>query len=227
MQVSNDLRISPALLVAIPLLLLAPAVGLGQASMRPCPAVAERTGAPGPACFTAKEELGELPAAPLFWHLDVFSSLEAAQAARTARGTVVESLGKVWLFTIGERGWQGIGGDHVAVVGPLPVKLHLKYTAVYMESTFTPGTKAPIHMHSGTEAFYTLTGDTCLETPDGVQVARGPGNVVIVPGGPPMLLMAIGKEMRTGVVLILHDSSQPPTTMIHDWTPKGLCDAQL
>jgi hypothetical protein len=38
-----------------------------------------------------------------------------------------------------------------------------------------------------------------------------------------MLLMATGSEMRRGFALILHDGSQPPTTMIHDWTPKGLC----
>jgi hypothetical protein len=52
---------------------------------------------------------------------------------------------------------------------------------------------------------------------------RGDGNVIIVPGGPPMALMAIGTARRRGVVLILHDSSQPATTMGSDWTPKGLC----
>jgi hypothetical protein len=38
-----------------------------------------------------------------------------------------------------------------------------------------------------------------------------------------MLLMATGTARRRGVVLILHDSSQPATTMGSDWTPKGLC----
>ena len=73
------------------------------------------------------------------------------------------------------------------------------------------------------EAFYTLTGDTCLETSEGVQNARGPGNIVLVESGLPMLLMATGTEKRRGVVLILHDSTKPPTTLHPDWTPKGLC----
>ena len=92
-----------------------------------------------------------------------------------------------------------------------------------MQSIFAPGTTAPIHVHSGPEAFYTLSGETCLETPDGKLVGTGPGNAVIVPGGPPMLLMATGAENRRALVLILHDSAQPATTLVNDWTPKGLC----
>jgi hypothetical protein len=38
-----------------------------------------------------------------------------------------------------------------------------------------------------------------------------------------MYLTATGTEQRRAIVLILHPSSKPPTTMIRDWTPKGLC----
>jgi quercetin dioxygenase-like cupin family protein len=82
---------------------------------------------------------------------------------------------------------------------------------------------APAHVHSGPEAWYTLTGETCLETPDGVQIGRAGGQYVIVPGGPPMHLTATGKEQRQALVLILHDSTKPATTLVSDWTPKGLC----
>jgi quercetin dioxygenase-like cupin family protein len=197
----------------------------GQASMRPCPPVSERNGVPGPACFIAKEELGKLPEQPIYWHLDRYPTQAGAEAARGRRGVVVESFGKIWLFTIAEKPWRAPGGEHVANVGPLPVQGKTSYTAVYLESTFAPGMTAPIHLHSGPEAFYTLTGDTCLETPDGAQVARGPGHVEIVPGGPPMFLMAIGTQRRQGLALILHDSSRPATTMVNDWKPKGLCNA--
>ncbi|WP_448101553.1 hypothetical protein [Luteibacter jiangsuensis] len=44
-----------------------------------------------------------------------------------------------------------------------------------------------------------------------------------MPGGPPMLLMAIGTVPRRGFALILHDSTQPPTTRVTDWKPAGLC----
>ena len=82
---------------------------------------------------------------------------------------------------------------------------------------------APAHRHSGPEAWYTLSGETCLETPEGKMIGRAGGSHVIVPGGPPMHLTATGTETRRALVLILHDSAQPPTTMAPDWTPKSLC----
>ena len=135
---------------------------------------------------------------------------------------MIESLGKIWVFTIAEAGWRPSAGERVAEIGPLPVNPETTdYTAVYMESIFDPGTTAAIHTHSGPEAFYTLTGGTCLETPTGVLTGRS----IVVPAGPPMALVATGTERRRGVVLILHDSSQPATTLTNDWAPKGLCKA--
>ncbi len=164
-----------------------------------------------------------MPAAPVFWHLVTFPTRASAEAARDARGTVVESLGKIWLFTVAEDTWRSSGGDFVAKVGPLPVDPGGHYEAVYLQSIFNPGMAAPAHTHSGPEAFYTLTGETCLETPEGKQVGTGPGHVILIRRGPPMILMATGTEKRRGVVLILHDASLPATTMDHDWKPKGLC----
>ena len=207
-------------------LLFALAIGsptYGQASSRPCPPVGERTDEVGPTCYTAKADLGLLPDGPIFWHLHTYPTLAAAEAAKGPRGTVVESLGKVWLFTIADSRWSPSGGKPVAKIGPLPVDPGVKYEAVYMQSIFTPGMTAPIHTHSGPEAFYNLTGGTCLETPEGAQFGRGKGQVIIVRGGPPMLLTATGTEKRRGLALILHDSSRPATTMEHDWKPKGLC----
>lgn len=37
-----------------------------------------------------------------------------------------------------------------------------------------------------------------------------------------MHLTAAGKEQRRGLVLSLHESSKPATTLAQDWTPKGL-----
>jgi hypothetical protein len=38
-----------------------------------------------------------------------------------------------------------------------------------------------------------------------------------------MHLTATGTETRRALVLILHKTSKPPSTLVHDWTPKGLC----
>jgi quercetin dioxygenase-like cupin family protein len=156
--------------------------------------------------------------------LDTYPSRDLAQAAKGPHGAVVESLGKQWLLSIEDEGWHApSGGEHIADIGPLPVKEGAAYTAQYMEAVFNPGMTAPAHVHSGPEAWYTLTGETCLETPDGVQIGRAGGQYVIVPGGPPMHLTATGKEQRRALVLILHDSAKPATTLVSDWTPKGLC----
>jgi quercetin dioxygenase-like cupin family protein len=187
-----------------------------------CRPVSERKSEIG--CWILSDDgLGQLPRAPIFWHLDSYPTRPQAEAAKGQRGTVVESLGKVWLFSIDVAGWRPASGERVAEIGPLPVRTGLEYSAQYMEAIFTPGMTAPTHRHSGSEAWYTLSGETCLETPDGAMVGRAGGSNVIVPGGPPMHLMATGTETRRALVLILHDSSQPATTPASDWTPKGLC----
>src|SRR4051794_11216989 len=80
------------------------------------------------------DKLGELPAVPLYWHLDTYPSRAAAEAAKGTRGTVVEALGQIWLMTIAEAGWRASAGEHVAVIGPLTINTGTRYTAAYMEA---------------------------------------------------------------------------------------------
>src|SRR5215213_10661405 len=93
-----------------------------------CKPMGQRIGELG--CWiTAHTELGVLPRQPIFWHLYTYPKRAAAEAAKGARGTVVESLGKVWLLTIDVGGWRPTGGERVAEVGPLPVDAGTKYSA--------------------------------------------------------------------------------------------------
>ncbi|WP_457310199.1 hypothetical protein [Sphingomonas sp. UYAg733] len=195
----------------------------GQATARTCSAVEEA----GPACLLSRKELPSLPSGSLFWHMDKFTTRAAAERAVSPTGTVVEAFGSIWLFTIQHAGWRPKGGEHVSQIGPLPVEPARIYAAEYLRSIFKPGTTAPLHVHSGPEAFYAVSGDTCLETPDGVQIGRGAGNSLVIKAGPPMLLMAIGKAPRQGFALILHDADQPPTTLTQMWHPQGRCAQQL
>jgi quercetin dioxygenase-like cupin family protein len=217
MESSRRLRTSMALACLIV------AIGAGpEVAAQMCRPVSERTTELG--CWIKVDAaIGPLPRSPIFWHLDTYPTRAAAEAARGSRGTVVESLGKVWLLTIDVAGWRPSSGVRVAEVGPLPVNSEATYSAQYMEAIFTPGMTAPTHRHSGPEAWYTLAGETCLETPEGKMVGRAGGSHVIVPGGPPMHLTATGTETRRALVLVLHDSTQPATTPASDWTPKGLC----
>ena len=114
-------------------------LALGQASSRPCPPASERTDEPRPTCSTGSEKLGQLSDGPLFWHLDVYPTRAAAETAKGPRGTVIESLGKVWLFTIAETNWHPPDGVRIAKIGPLPVTPNVKYTAVYWRAFSIPG----------------------------------------------------------------------------------------
>jgi len=181
----------------------------------------ERTSEVG--CYlTATEVLGTLPQGPLFWHLYVYPTRAAAETAKGPRGTVVEAFEKVWLYTIAEPELRISGGERIAAIGPLPISSGKQYTARYMEAVFTPGMKARIQTHSGPEAWYLVSGTQCLETPEGITIART-GEGAVVPEGPPMALSSVGTETRRSVLLVLHDTSKAWITLENEWTPKGLC----
>jgi quercetin dioxygenase-like cupin family protein len=127
-------------------------------------------------------------------------------------------------LTVGEKPKVNPAGTRIAEIGPLPVKAGEVYTAQYMEATLQPGMVSKTHLHSGVEAFYTESGETCLETPEGMQVGQK-GKGIVIPEGVPMELTATGTDVRQGLILVLHDSSKPPTTLVSEWKSKGLCKA--
>lgn len=187
-----------------------------------CKPIASRTQDIG--CWVLTDApVGVLTTDTTHWYLDAFPTRAEADAARGARGTVFESLGRVWLATIGDETARPKSGRHVADIAPLPIKRGTAYSAMYMEAISPPGWTSATHTHSGPEAWYTEAGEMCLETPAGVMTGRAGGAPVIIPGGPPMHLTAIGKDMRRAIVLVLHDAAQPPITIEHAWTPTGAC----
>jgi quercetin dioxygenase-like cupin family protein len=215
--------------VALPALVLAflPASLLAQTDGT-CIPVSER-GDRAYGCFiTAREELGSLPAEPpLYWHLDTYPTVKEATSAKGPRGTVVESLGRVWLFSIAPLDYRPAAGERVARIGPLPLVSAATFAAVYMEGVFRPGMASMIHRHPGVEAWYTLEGSMCLETPEGKLEQRAGDPGVIVRAGLPMMLTGTGTGPRKSVVLILQDATLPRSTPAHDWTPKGICGGAL
>jgi quercetin dioxygenase-like cupin family protein len=214
-------RAKPVVLICVTLTLAAVQDVSGQI----CRPVSERVGELG--CWiTLNADIGRLPPEEIYWHLDTYSTRLEAEAVKGPRGSVVVAFDRIWLLTIDAASWRPLGGERVATIGPLPIQPDVAYAAQYMEAVFAPGMTAPSHTHSGPEAWYTLSGETCLETPDGRMIGRAGGSQVIVPGGPPMHLTATGTETRRALVLILHDSTKAPTTPMPDWTPKGLCLAK-
>jgi quercetin dioxygenase-like cupin family protein len=174
-------------------------------------------------CYMAgSAQLGVAPTTPLFWHLDVFATRAFAEAARGARGTVVEAHGRVWLFTIAEGEWRPEGGERVALVGPLPLTPGRSYAAHYIEAVAPPEARTPPHRHSGPEAWYVLDGTNCVMTPQGVTIA-GARESMIVPEGEPMVLTGIGSTMRRTFAVVVHDATRSSTSQAPDWAPKDGC----
>jgi quercetin dioxygenase-like cupin family protein len=188
-----------------------------------CIPVSERAGGEFGCFITAREVFDRLPPGELYWLIDRFATRHDAEAAKGPSGTVVESLGHVWLFTIGTRGSATNGGERAAEVGPLPVIQANRYAAVYMEGVFKPGMASEVHRHPGAEAWYTLDGQMCVETPEGKQTQGPGGPPLVVRGGLPMELIGVGDKVRRSLVLILQDESKPRSTHASDWTPRGLC----
>src|SRR5947209_13319424 len=95
--------------------------------------VSQRTGEAG--CYlTATELLGALPQAALFWHLYAYPTHAAAESAKGSRGTVVESFGKVWLYTIADSEWRASSGERIATIGPLPITAGPKASRLHAQA---------------------------------------------------------------------------------------------
>lgn len=216
-------RAAHVLLVALAAMAATPAPATAQTDGT-CVPVAERAGRDFGCFITAREELGSLPGSvPLYWHLDSYPARADADAARESRSTVVESFGRIWLFTIASADWRPRGGTRVALVGPLPLADARSFAAVYMEGVFKPGMNSMVHRHPGAEAWITIEGAMCLETPGGTMKQRAGDPGVLVRDGVPMMLTGTGSGPRRSLVLILQDSGKPRSTPAPDWTPRGLC----
>jgi quercetin dioxygenase-like cupin family protein len=193
-----------------------------QALAQGCRPVSERVGDQMGCWILSDESLGQLPQKPLFWHLVNYPARAEAEMVKGPRGTVIDAFQKIWLSTIAESGWQPPGGVRVAEIGPIPGISNELYTASYMETGNAPGNSTTVHRHDGPELFYTLVGELCLETPDGMKIGHA-GESTIAPPGIPMRLTNYGTERRRSLVLVLHETAKPMATPVSDWTPKGLC----
>jgi hypothetical protein len=200
----------------------------GQTSpRRTCLPISERAGRDVGCWLIVAEPVGQLPGWEVFWHLDAFPTRPAAEAAKGPGGTVLEALGKVWLFTIRESEWRPSGGVRVAEVGPIFVKAGEPYTAQYAEGISNPGDVTPKHRHPGPEAWYTTAGGFCAEAADGKTYIGIAGQGVVIQaddtGWSMMTLVATGPEVRRSIFLVLHQSAHNWTAPAPEWTPQGLC----
>jgi mannose-6-phosphate isomerase-like protein (cupin superfamily) len=168
-----------------------------------------------------------LPKGVLFLRFEKFSTTDAAHRKETSASAVVEWAEQVWLLTLGPKGERSRGGTFVAEIGPVPaVPPATRYVLDVNAAEFGPDMRAEVarqvHTHPGPEIFYLLTGEQCLETPNGTTRARA-GEGLVAPANTPMQLNIVGAEKRDAFFVVIHDSKTPRVTP-SDWLSTGACD---
>lgn len=156
-----------------------------------------------------EKKLAELPPGPLYWRIESFPTLAAAQAAAGPTALAAEVSGKVWLFTLGAAGGATPGAGKVAEIGPVPVISATEYLLRINHASGPPGAKTPIHTHPGSEAFYVLAGRLGQRTPMGVHHADA-GQAMNGHGADmPMEVFSSGTTDLDQLVMFVVDAARP------------------
>jgi hypothetical protein len=180
-------------------------IALG-AFLSPATAVAQQ-----PLVITAlaEKKVTELPPGELFWRIKTFATLAQAQAASSTWSLVVESAGKVWLFTLGSAGGSSADGTKVAEVGPIPRVAAPQYLLRINEASGPRGSVTPVHSHAGSEAFFVLAGEQSIRSPHGVQVVKAGQPEAGHGAGMAMQVSSSGSADLRSLVMFVVDATQP------------------
>ena len=156
-----------------------------------------------------ERRVAELPAGPLFWRIENFSTLAEAQAAANPWALVAESAGKVWLFTLGAAGGSSPGAVKVTEFGPIPRVTAPQYLLRINEASGPPGSVTSVHTHPGSEAFFVLAGEQSIRSSHGVmriqvgQPETGHG------ADAPMQVSSSGSTDLKALVMFVVDATRP------------------
>lgn len=220
---SHDLeRIRRALVVSISVLVVFSACGSAtaprqevQQRVATTPAVAERCPVdtdppPMGSVDIASRKVAQLPAGPLYWRLETFPTVAAAQGVAASTSLIGEAEGRVWLFTLGPKGEAFAGGTFVADVGPLPpVRSASDYLLRATEGIAKPGTGSEVHSHPGSESWYVLAGQQTVCTVTGVLHTEAGQPAAGWPGGTALRVLSTGTADRRAFALFVLDAGRP------------------
>lgn len=174
-----------------------------------------------PGCFLAGEVSIAVAPAQVWWHIHSFPNRAAAQQASSGHrwATITEDHGDIWLFVLGAPDVRIVGGIQRARIGPLPLPMGQPLTAKYVSGDFPPGMRTRVHRHPGTEAFYVVDGEQCVETPT-ARLKLGPGDTFILP---PVPHIQAAPKGRRNFGLVFYPPGEPWMSMLDTWTPSQFC----
>jgi mannose-6-phosphate isomerase-like protein (cupin superfamily) len=158
----------------------------------------------------AEVKLKQLPPGPLYWRVENFDTLAAANTAAGPASIAAEVAGKAWLFTLGPKGGApSAGGRVVAEIGPLPPITAPEYLLRINRASGPPGAKTPTHSHPGPEAFYVLAGRMSQRTPHGVIHLEAGQSTPGHEADMPMEVASSGTVDLDQLVMFLVDATRP------------------
>lgn len=199
------------------------ALALPLVAVAPRPASAENQ---APARYIVKpvveKKIKKLPTGPLYWRIENFPTVEQAKAAagpdgwnpdtvsyQTTTSLVAEIAGKVWLFTLGQKGAATPGGSKVAEIGPVPPVTAPEYLLRVNRGSGPPGSRTPTHTHPGSESFYVVEGRLGQKTPQGVMYVEAGKTMSGHEAGMPMEVFNAGTTGLTALIMFVVDATKP------------------
>jgi hypothetical protein len=186
-------------------------LALGAAAVGACASPPEAL-APSPEFIVenaGERTLDALPGGQLYWRIETFPSLEAAQAAATPTSIAAAISGRFWLVTLGAHGAATPGGARVAEIGPAPRIQARRFTLRLNHAYAPPGAATTVHAHPGSEAFYVLSGQLSQRTPHGIRRANAGEVMNGHAPGMAMQLQSTGDANLDQLVLFIVDADQP------------------
>lgn len=177
----------------------------------------ERRGEEGCTVLANRRVIGALGNS-FHWHIDRFTSLEAAMKTAGPNDVAAAAHGSFWLMSLEPKSEDHHGGVHVAWIGAIPLPAADSFAMRVQSSLLLPGATTPAHTHPGPEILYVVDGEQCTETPKTGVYLRA-GESYIVPDGVIHRGRVVGSKPRRILALNLynaahvtsHDLGNPPT----------------
>lgn len=170
----------------------------------------------------SQKKVKQLPPGPLFWRVEIFSTLDDAKAAvgpdgwnpasvsyETTTSLIAEIDGKVYVVTLGAKGASTPGGNKVAEVGPVSVVTAPEYLLRLNHGYGPPGAATAVHSHPGSESFYVIAGQLGQKTPHGVAHVGAGKTMSGHSAGMPMQVFNSGAIDLSTLIMFVVDATKP------------------
>ena len=173
----------------------------------------------------ARKDLGALPGAEVYWHIDRYPTFEDALQSLGNRSTIARVGKEVLVFTIENESWRpGPPGQRINQIGPLPIEVNKPHTAVFTNSSTYGSQSSAVAAFSGPVAWLPSQGGMCIETDSGKMFLKQGESGVLRKPGTNLRIVTTNEDSiawRWGVAL--HETAKPLVLEGSNWTPSGEC----